>query len=134
MQYLADNNLLKSDMLDYGCGRGGDSLNLTSVLGDDFVCWKYDPHYQPKEFDPTRCSFDVITCHYVLNVVDVAEGKKILKKIKALLADNGTAYITVRRNIKKEGFTSKGTYQRNVKLKLPVVTENSSFCIYKLTK
>jgi hypothetical protein len=47
---------------------------------------------------------------------------------------DGVAYITVRRNLKKDGFTSKGTYQRIVRLNLPIVEENSDYCIYRMDK
>jgi len=57
-----------------------------------------------------------------------------LRKLKGLLSKDGVAYITVRRNVKRARYTTKGTYQRNVVLNLPVVTENSDFCTYQLRK
>ena len=91
----------------------------------------YDPHYAPQEPEGL---FDTITCNYVLNVVEETQAHDLLVKIGNLLNIKGTAYITVRRDIKKEGFTSKGTYQRNVKLPLDILKETSSYCTYILTK
>ena len=105
--------------LDYGCGRGFDA--------DFFHMDRFDPHYSPAT--PTK-KYDTITCNYVLNVVNKDQGARILQKIEDLLKDGGTAYITVRRDIKKEGKTSKGTYQRNVFLDLPILKETSTYCTY----
>ena len=110
--------------LDYGCGRGYDADGLDLA--------KFDPHYFPQS---PEGEFDIITCNYVLNVVDEKTADEIILDISRLLKGNGVAYITVRRDIKKEGLTSKGTFQRNVVLNLPVVVEKKNhFCIYKLTK
>ena len=112
--------------LDYGCGRGYDADNLGMV--------KYDPHYFPNQ-DVLRARYTHVTCNYVLNVVDLPTQVEILQKINDLLLDNGVAYITVRRDVKKDGFTSKGTYQRNVILDLPIVKEvRGQYCIYRLDK
>ena len=72
-------------------------------------------------------------CTYVLNVVEKDVQTKIVESIKSLLKKDGKAYLTVRRDIKKEGLTSRGL-QRNVHLDLDVLKENSSFCIYELSK
>jgi len=130
MKFLWDNMVIKSGMLDYGCGRGDDAATLSSLCKNEFICHKYDPHYSPTV--PTG-KFDVITCHFVLNVVGEKEGKTILKNIQKLLTPNGSAYITVRRDVKKEGYTSKGTYQRNVILDLPWLYEKKGrYCIYRM--
>ena len=92
----------------------------------------YDPNYFPRR--PIR-QYDTITCTYVLNVVHPDDVQEILNDIAKYMAPNGTAYIAVRRDIKKEGFTSKGTQQWNVKLPLPVLVEKKSkFCIYILRR
>jgi len=121
MRLLNKNNLLVGDMLDFGCGKGFDA----DQLGMD----KYDPHYSPEY--PTK-KYDTITCNYVLNVVKEDMEETIINEIKNLLKENGTAYITVRRDVKENGFTKKGTYQRNVILNLPILKETSTYCIYKL--
>lgn len=125
MTYLATNGFFNSYLcLDYGCGRGFDA--------DAFGFEKYDPHYFPQR--PTK-SYDIITCNYVLNVVEETEADKIIADIRSLLNTGGVAYVTVRRDVKKDGLTSRGTFQRNVVLSLPTVAEKKGqFCIYKLTK
>jgi len=123
-KYLSNNDYLKGDLLDYGCGHGSDA-NL--LLAD-----KYDPYYFPTKPDH---QYDTIICNYVLNVVKPSMVMEIVEDIKSYLKVGGTAYISVRRDIKKEGITSKGTEQWNVLLNLPVVVEKKNkFCIYKLTK
>jgi len=53
----------------------------------------------------------------------------ILKHLKP----NGKAYLSVRRDIKKEGKTSRG-FQRNVFLDFPVLKERrNNYCIYELS-
>ncbi len=59
--------------------------------------------------------------------------ESVLKKIRGLLKDNGVAYIAVRRDVKQDGYTNKMTYQRNVVLDLPVLTERKGkYTIYKI--
>ena len=123
-KYLNDHNLLLGECLDYGCGHGGDA-NLLMID-------KYDPYYFPQK--PNH-QYDTIICNYVLNVVNPNMVMNIVKAIKSYLRVGGTAYITVRRDIKNEGITSKGTEQYNVILDLPIVIEKKNkFCIYKLVK
>jgi len=111
------------DCLDFGCGKGQDA----GFLAFD----KYDPHFFPNLPDK---KYDLILCNYVLNVVGESEGQEIINQIRSLLKPTGTAFITVRRDVKVDGFTKKGTYQRNVVLDLPVVRQTSTYCIYKLSK
>jgi len=111
-------------VLDYGCGRGLDA----AVYGWD----RYDPHYYPDA--RVFSDYQTILCSYVLNTLRKREEGKILARIQSLLAPDGVAYITVRRNLKKDGFTSKGTYQRTVRLNLPIVEENSDYCIYRMDR
>jgi hypothetical protein len=125
MQYLNKNDLLVGRKLDYGCGRMHDAKAFGMV--------GYDPYYNPIELSG---EFDTITCNYVLNVIDNAAMRcEVLETIHSLLAVGGTAYITVRRDVKRDGYTSKGTYQCNVELELPIVKEvKGAFCIYKMLK
>jgi hypothetical protein len=121
---LIERNLIPdhASVLDYGCGRGFDA----DTLGFD----KYDPHYFNRL--PDR-QYEVVVCNYVLNVIEEQEADKVLNKIKELLLPSGVAYITVRRDVKKDGITKIGTFQRNVILNLPVIKSDSFLCIYKLT-
>ena len=123
IKWLDSHSLLTGRILDFGCGKGMDA--------ESFDMDRYDPFYSPEY--PTG-KYDTITCTYVLNVVDENTADTILAEILALLSKVGIAYLTVRRDIKKEGLTSRGTFQRNVRHVLPIMTENSRFCIYKLQR
>jgi len=114
-RWLDENDLLHGRVLDYGCGRGADAT-LLGIEG-------YDPHFY-STFPVGK--FDVIMCNYVLNVVSPRMGFGILEVIEGLLRPNGSAYVSVRRDI---GETDS---QRNVTLPLPVLVENAGFCIYEL--
>lgn len=123
LRLLNENGLLNGRMLDYGCGKGfsADRLNMD----------KFDPFYYD---DDINGQYDVITCNYVLNVLEHTEQAIVLYKLARYLKPKGVAYITVRRDVKVDGYTKKGTYQCNVELRLPVVFKQSGFCIYELTK
>jgi len=124
-KWLLDNNLLVGRLLDYGCGKGTDASILKANT--------YDPYYF--QFNLTGWEFDTIYCIYVLNVLPAVKIPFVLDEIKQRLASNGIAYLVVRRDIKQEGLTSKGTEQWNVVLDLPIVVEKKNkFCIYKLVK
>lgn len=111
--------------LDYGCGRGRDA--------DTFGWDGYDPYYAPT---PPVGHYDSITCTFVLNVIEsTVERKAVLRRIVSLLKDDGVAYITVRRDVKIGGYTSRGTYQENIILHdCEVVRETPGYCIYKITR
>ena len=125
-RWLAIRGYAQGRILDYGCGRGFDA---------DWYHWdKYDPYYFPKvPHDNGYNVYDTIMCAYVLNTLTKPWETLVLTYIKWLLAPGGKAYITIRRNVKKVGYTSKGTYQRNVKLRLPIIHETSDYCIYVLS-
>jgi len=111
-------------MLDFGCGRGLDA----TTYGLD----KYDPHYYPEK-DWKVAKYDVITCNYVLNVIPTKEERTaVIEDIRNLLTKGGIAYITVRRDIKTQGYTKRGTFQENITLNLAKLWENSSYCTYVL--
>ena len=122
MKHLAKEGYIFGDALDYGCGKGFDAEQLEMH--------SYDPHYQPV-WPPFL--YDTITCNYVLNVIPVEYEADIMGKIKSLLKPNGIAYITVRRDIKNEGLTKRGTYQRNVTLNLKsIMHRKGAFETYEL--
>ena len=123
MKNLEKYDLLKGKLLDFGCGRGFDA--------NHYDMDRYDPHYAPEK---PKGKYDTITCNYVLNVVEEDHLQGIVDSILKHLKKKGTAYLSVRRDIKNEGYTSKGTYQRNVKLELPILRENGAYCTYILTK
>ena len=120
VRLLQEKGLLKGRCLDYGCGK--------SIDADELGMDKYDPHFNPQEL---RGSYDTITCTYVLNTLHPREAEEVMAKIRSLLNAGGNAYLTVRRDIKDESYSSRG-FQRNVLLPLPVIYENARFCIYRM--
>ena len=141
MKYLLENNLIAirtpfTKMLDYGCGKGFDA--------DHFGMDKFDPHYTDGQLISAagcliakNCKlYDIITCNYVLNVIESKqEQEAVIQEITVMLYSKGIAYITVRRDIVKEGVTKLGTFQENVVLDLPIIKEvKNKYCIYCLTK
>lgn len=123
-KWLHEQGLIKGDALDYGCGKGADAF----LIGMD----NYDPYFFPKK--PTK-QYETITCTYVLNVVKPIDWADLILEMMQYLAPGGTLYIAVRRDLKKEGITSKGTQQWNVQLSFPVTVEKKGkFCIYEVKK
>lgn len=119
-RFLKENNLLTGNILDFGCGRGQDA--------DRLMMDKYDPYYFSEY--PTK-KYDTIICNYVLNVISSEEQKQVISQIQELLS--GIAYITVRRDIKKD-IKTKFTTQRVVKLSYPSIFKDSTMEIYKIEK
>jgi hypothetical protein len=114
---------LSTPVLDYGCGKGFDA----DKLGFD----KYDPYYFP---DKPRKKYKTVICNYVLNVLPVEQEARVLHNIEKYMANDSVAFITVRRDVKVDGLTKRGTYQRNVVLDLPTVYKNGSYEIYRMTR
>ena len=123
MKHLCDAGLLFGRMLDYGCGRGFDA--------DQFGMDKYDPYYCSSLPDG---KYDVITCNYVLNVLEHdVQIESVLKKIRGLLKDNGVAYIAVRCDLKQKGYRNKLPFHGNLVLDLPEWTERKGkYTKYKI--
>jgi diadenosine tetraphosphate (Ap4A) HIT family hydrolase len=114
-QLLWNQDLLKGQILDFGCGFGND-VKLLQAKGLDIT--GYDPHYFPQY---PENKFDTILCFYVLNVLFPEEQTNVLMEVSHLLKPGGKAYYAVRRDLKKEGFREhfihkKPTYQCIVKL------------------
>lgn len=126
LKYLKNKGFLSGAILDYGCGKGADFKYLRE---EGFEAEAYDPHW--RSIDLSSQSFDTILCTYVLNVVNESTQDDIISSVKSLLKKGGQAFLTVRRDIKNEGQTSRG-FQRIVNLDMPVVKETSGYCIYKL--
>lgn len=155
MAELAERGLLVGKVLDFGCGRGDDARHLNEEKSWwDTVC-SVNPAYQYKRparvtvdgltgrvdaYDVhhakdgiKRVQYDTITCHYVLNVVDEHERHSILNQIRMLLKPGAIAYIAVRRDIKADYVTGKGTQQYFVTLPAEVLVERrGSFIMYQV--
>jgi len=101
MKNLIAQSLITGRSLDYGCGKG--------FSAEELGMSKFDPHYAPER---PEGKFDTITSNYVLNVVNEEDVNGIIEDIKSLLKDDTSrAYLSVRRDVKQEGFTKRGTYR-----------------------
>lgn len=123
MQKLASKLIGRT--LDYGCGRGYDATQLGLE--------QFDPYYQP---NMPSGQFQTIVCNYVLNVIEsLDEKRQVLADIQSRLSADGIAYISVRNDRKAlRGQTSKGTWQDETVLDLPIVCKNSNHVTYALSK
>jgi 2-polyprenyl-3-methyl-5-hydroxy-6-metoxy-1,4-benzoquinol methylase len=93
-RWLKQNNLLKGEILDFGCGFGFDADQLKE---QGFEIVGYDNYYHPDY--PQKC-FDTIICNYVLNVLEPNEQAEVLMSVSELLKPTGKAYFAVRRDLK----------------------------------
>lgn len=112
MQWLLDTHELNPTqrILDYGCGRGDD---IRLLLADHNIhAAGYDPNNPAFDVCPIG-TFDVITCNYVMNVVESPTDRAAIEQtIIDLLSTHGKAFITVRNDaINCNGTTSIGTWQ-----------------------
>jgi hypothetical protein len=125
-------------ILDYGCGRGDDVRHLTE-LGYD--ARGYDPHWGPEAepwFEWPGVRFDVVLCTYVLNVVEPGPNRyHILDALRRCVKPEGRIFVTVRRDIKIDYTSSRGTKQWVVhslgRMPNKKLIENSQFCIWELS-
>ena len=129
-RWLKQNNLLKGEILDFGCGFGYDTDQLKEQ-GYDII--GYDNYYRP---DYPEKRFDTIVCNYVLNVLEPNEQAEVLMSVSELLKPTGKAYFAVRRDLKSEGFRThyvhkQPTYQSNVILPYKRVFTNENCEIYE---
>ncbi len=116
--------LLKNkSILDYGCGKSVDYILIPDVD-------RFDPHFYPEIKEK---KYDVILCHYVINVVDEEEQNQIIEHIKSLLVSGGKAYFTVRRDI-KEDIHYKDYSQRVIYLPYKTIKKHKDFEIYEWSK
>jgi len=129
-RWLKQNNLLKGEILDFGCGFGYDTDQLKE---QGFDILGYDNYYRP---DYPEKRFDTIICNYVLNVLEPNEQAEVLMSVSELLKPTGKAYFAVRRDLKSEGFRThyvhkQPTYQSNVILPYNRVFTNENCEIYE---
>ena len=118
-------------ILDYGCGKGAD---VKYLKGKGHSVDGYDPYYNDIDLSSKDSYYDVVICSYVLNVLDKSKERALVDDIMSKLKSGGRAYISVRRDSFKEGFTSRG-YQRYVELgSYPSFEKKGAFEIYFITK
>jgi len=131
LRYLLEKNKIKPNMkiLDYGCGKQDDVEALKKI---GCRVNGYDPFwFDNKSALYSRQKYDVILCNYVMCVLAKPIRYAILEKITSLLREDGKIYISVRRDFKQDYVTTSGTHQYVVHMNLPIIEENSSFCIYE---
>jgi hypothetical protein len=121
LSWLVKEGHVMGEVLDFGSGRGFDA--------DYLQCDRYDPHYHP--YLPTG-KYDTVLCTYVFNVLPKEKEFGLLTQILDLLRKDGTAYVTVRNDLKREGYTSRGTYQRFVDLPYPIIKKTAGFTIFQV--
>lgn len=129
-RFLLQHNLLNGRVLDFGCGFGFDTDEL-SKQGIDIT--GYDYYYRP---DFPNGKFDTIICNYVLNVLEPYAQAEVIMNVTNLLKPTGTAFIAVSRYLAEEGFRSHAIYREyiyhcNVILPFKSLTANKSFEIYQ---
>lgn len=119
IKWLYKNRMLNKPILDYGCGLGRD-VNWLNALPNSGVqiAWGYDPNHHNHIENLKIRFYQTITVTYVMNTLPEEWIMNVMEWIKLCLAPGGTAYFFVRKDVKKDGFTKKGTYQRNV-LEIP---------------
>jgi len=125
---LRQSRLINGTVLDFGCGKGLDQRFLRDhgIFVDNF-----DPNFFPEM--PTG-KYVTVTCNYVLNVVDLETEKDIINSVGRKLCRGGTAYFSVRRDLKEDRVSSINTTQRIVVLNATSTYKSSSFEIYILSK
>jgi len=120
---LLEKGLIKGRVLDYGCGRGMDVQDLESK---NFTVYGFDPAHFPIK---PKGKFNTILATYVLNIIlHPLERINTIKEIQSYLRKNGNAYVTVRRDVPREGTFSQRW------IELPFVSEHktSAFEIYRI--
>lgn len=116
--------VVRGRTLDFGCGWGFDA---------DYFKWdSFDPYYRPKKLEG---SYDSIVCISVINALSRNNRTKAIKKIQELLAEDGTAYLAVPRDLPVTGKMGiHHSLQNYVVLTLPSVYSDNSLEIYVLKK
>jgi len=137
MKWLARESKLTATqtILDYGCGKGKDVEWLKSFY---YNIVGYDPHYAPETWMWSE-SFDVVTCNFVMNVIEGSiERDSTILHIKGLLKPGGTAYVSVRADkAKLNGFTKRGTFQTYVDMTpygFKLLHKGSGYELYEYVK
>jgi len=127
---LLNKNLLKGEVLDFGCGFGTD---VDFIRSKGISIDAYDKYYFP---DYPQKKYDTIICLYVLNVLQPLDQSIVLIQLSQLIKPTGKVYFAVRRDVKYEGFRThkiyqEKTYQCNVTLNYKSIFENDFCEIYE---
>ena len=121
-RFLEEHQLLRGRILDYGCGFGFDA--------DQFGWEAFDPHYRQKV---PEGRFDTIVCNHVANMLTRDNRQELFEAIRALLAFQGKAYVSVSRKIPRTGkIALRKRIQNYVVLTLPSHFRDDELAIYRL--
>ena len=121
-QVLVDQGLVRGRVLDHGCGFGFDA--------DHFGWEAFDPHYRRKTPEGL---FDTVVCNHVAHMLTRASRHKLFGVIVALLAPQGTAYLSVSRKLPAAGKLGiRKRIQNYVVLTLPSVFRDGEVEVYRL--
>jgi hypothetical protein len=126
VRWLHERGALRGPVLDFGAGHGADARWLTQR---GLRVTRYDPCHGPVRLPSGR--YQTVLATYVLNTVPPAVQSKILDQIRSRLRPGGTAFLTVRSDV-RTGTTGAGTYQRDVRLRLPLEGSPGAARIYRL--
>lgn len=96
-------------ILDYGCGKGAD-VAFYNRLGFDAV--GYDPGQFEFKQEP-YANFSVVTCFYVLNVVEPEHRMDILKAAWSKVAPGGFLAVAARTRKEVDKLAVKGKWTRH---------------------
>jgi 2-polyprenyl-3-methyl-5-hydroxy-6-metoxy-1,4-benzoquinol methylase len=108
----------KKDWFDLGCGRGDDVEYLQKYLRPDSTgatVQGYDPNHAPdiNPWDLYSGSKDIVTCFYVLNVLqDPRERMKVLADARHLVKHDGIVAVAARSKDSVRRAVTANTYQR----------------------
>lgn len=125
--------------LDLGCGKGAD---LDWLLSEGHDAEGYDPAHRPDD-GALEYHYDVVLCTFVANVLSRDERSDLLATILGCLRRDGTAFVTVRRDVPAEGhWTSRGTWQESPDLRaewdipslssVRLLRETADYAIYSI--
>lgn len=128
VRWLFERGLIEEPVLDFGSGQGEDVqwLRQQGLEADGF-----DPVHDPEPL-PARKKYKTVLCTYVINTLPRSHEARVLDDVQRRVAPGGTAFITVRKD-SSGGKTAAGTYQRHVKLDLPLEGSPGSAHIYRLS-
>ncbi len=119
-------------VIDHGCGKGAD-VKYLKAMGCNIE--GFDPNHL--NLRPVGKNSDYILSTYVMNVLtNNALEQDWLDDIYSLMGFYTVALITFRTDIKEDGFTKKGTYQKSVTMPKWATLEcsGSGFKTYRFTR
>ena len=126
-RWLWDEGMVVGPVLDFGSGRGADTRWLRSKrLRVD----AYDPNWTDDDPELGRRDYQTVICIYVVNVLPRSHQARIMEQIRASLAPGGVGFIVVRSDVERDGWTGADTYQRDARMRLPLLAERSGYRIY----